>query len=261
MSDLERALRAMRDAHDGRSDDAARTRARVLLRASEQHKRRRVAALFIAPLAAALVVSMAWAASTGRIAGWLEWIASRGDRSPPVATMQGPLGTMQAPPSPAPLAPTTSGSVAPVDVDASDADASDARDLDAGAALLPTAFSPPRATASGAPSARPSPSTPASAARDAGPSEEESLYQRAHQAHFVARDAAAALRTWDDYLRAYPNGRFALEARYNRALGLVRLGRYAEARAALAPFAAGQYGGYRQSEARALLDAMDAGAP
>jgi TolA-binding protein len=114
----------------------------------------------------------------------------------------------------------------------------------------------PLADARGAESARSARPEPP---RDAGPSEEESMYQRAHQAHFVAHDSAAALRAWDDYLQAYPNGRFALEARYNRALALVRLGRYAEARAALAPFASGQYGGYRQSEAKALLDAMDAG--
>ena len=47
---------------------------------------------------------------------------------------------------------------------------------------------------------------------------------------------------------------FAPEARYNRALSLVRLGRTQEARSALEPFANGAYGGYRKDEAKALLD-------
>jgi hypothetical protein len=88
---------------------------------------------------------------------------------------------------------------------------------------------------------------------------EEQLYAVAHSAHFVQRDAAAALRGWDSYLAAYPHGRFAPEARYNRALMLIRLGRTREARDALTPFAAGQLGGYRQREARELLDALDSG--
>jgi hypothetical protein len=85
------------------------------------------------------------------------------------------------------------------------------------------------------------------------------LFADAQRAHFVARDPEAALRGWNAYLAAYPNGRFALEARYNRALTLVRLGRGAEARAALTPFAGGATGGYRQQEARALLDVVDGG--
>jgi hypothetical protein len=46
------------------------------------------------------------------------------------------------------------------------------------------------------------------------------------------------------------------EARYNRAIALARLGRNAEAAAALEPFARGDYGAYRQSEANALLNAL-----
>jgi hypothetical protein len=83
-----------------------------------------------------------------------------------------------------------------------------------------------------------------------------SLYRRAHRLHFEAHDSAAALLAWDAYLRAAPEGRFAPEARYNRALCLLRLGRGAEAREALAPFAAGRFGDYRQAEAAALLDRL-----
>ncbi len=87
---------------------------------------------------------------------------------------------------------------------------------------------------------------------------EESAYARAHQAHFVDRDPSAALVAWDRYLEDYPNGRLALEARYDRALTLVRLGRMDEARIALAPFADAPVGDYRQREARLLVEAIDA---
>jgi hypothetical protein len=86
---------------------------------------------------------------------------------------------------------------------------------------------------------------------------EESLYATAHRAHFVDHDPSRALASWDAYLAAYPHGRFALEAQYNRALSLVRLGRTGDARAALVPFADGTIGGYRQREARELIDALD----
>jgi hypothetical protein len=86
------------------------------------------------------------------------------------------------------------------------------------------------------------------------------LYRTAHRAHFVDQNPAAALAAWDEYLRAAPQGRFALEARYNRALCLARLGRNAEAREALAPFAAGKFAGYRQHEAAELSAALG-GAP
>jgi hypothetical protein len=83
-----------------------------------------------------------------------------------------------------------------------------------------------------------------------------SLYRHARQLHFVEQKPAAALAAWDAYLAAEPHGPLAVDARYDRGLCLVRLGRKTEARAALEPFAAGKYGSYRQSEARALLDAM-----
>jgi hypothetical protein len=86
----------------------------------------------------------------------------------------------------------------------------------------------------------------------------EVLYRRAHELHFHGSDPAVALAAWDAYLAAEPDGRFAVEARYNRALVLVRLGRYAEARAALAPFARGAAApaGYRQSEAEQLVERL-----
>ena len=83
----------------------------------------------------------------------------------------------------------------------------------------------------------------------------ERLYRTAHDLHFKAHDPGKALAAWDAYLAAEPNGRFAVEARYNRALALVRLGRYADAREALAPFAAGTLG-YRVDEAKQLVERL-----
>ena len=91
---------------------------------------------------------------------------------------------------------------------------------------------------------------------------ERLAYERAHRAHFFTDSPAPALAAWDQYLAAYPHGTFAPEARYNRALCLVRLGRHADAVAALTPFARGDFGGYRRREAGDLLQALaDAGTP
>jgi len=88
------------------------------------------------------------------------------------------------------------------------------------------------------------------AVQDAG---ERLAYERAHRAHFFADAPARALAAWDEYLAAHPRGTFAPEARYNRALCLVRLGKLAAAVEALHPFAAGERAGYRRHEACLLL--------
>jgi hypothetical protein len=84
----------------------------------------------------------------------------------------------------------------------------------------------------------------------------ERLYREAHRSHFVERDYAAALIAWDRYLGVASGAPLGVEARYNRALCLVRLGRYREAREALVAIARGEQGAYRQREARALLSRL-----
>jgi hypothetical protein len=83
---------------------------------------------------------------------------------------------------------------------------------------------------------------------------EARAYGQAHVVHFIANAPAEALVLWDAYLRRYPRGTLVPEARFNRALCLLRLGRRDEALAALRPFAAGELGGYRQREAATLID-------
>jgi len=220
------AARALREMHDGSSPDDASTRRRILaLAAVRIRRRRRTFAAIWLPLAAVLVVSSAWAAATGRLPRLVARL-----RGAPHETQRVAAGVMTAAPS--------------------------VRPSDTTATLAPTAIANPSPT--------PVVTSIASTTRASGPAPvkpdlEEALYAAAHHAHFVTHDPAAALRAWNDYLAAYPAGRFGLEARYNRALALVRLDRMDEARAALTPFADGRSGGYRQAEARSLLDALDAG--
>jgi hypothetical protein len=94
----------------------------------------------------------------------------------------------------------------------------------------------------------PKPEAPAESA-------ELSLFRRAQRLH-TAKDKGA-IAAWDDFLRVAPKSPLATEARYNRALGLIRAGRSDDARKALAPFARGDMGGYRQREAAELIDALN----
>lgn len=93
-------------------------------------------------------------------------------------------------------------------------------------------------------------------AREPAPSEELAAYRAAHALHFHGADPAAALAAWDAYLARFPSGTFAVDARYDRALALIKLGRYVEARAALLPFASAAAGSYRQADAAKLIAAM-----
>jgi TolA-binding protein len=89
------------------------------------------------------------------------------------------------------------------------------------------------------------------------PNPDLALYKAAHRLHFGEKDYARALSAWDRYLQTFPQGIFAVEARYNHALCLVRLGRKADAIRELTPFAAGEVAnGHRRDEARALLTAL-----
>jgi hypothetical protein len=83
-------------------------------------------------------------------------------------------------------------------------------------------------------------------------------YRLAHEAHFRGHDATAALAAWDAYLAKHAKSQMATDARYNRALVLIKLARYADARAALTPFANAPAGSYHQADAVKLLAALPA---
>jgi RNA polymerase sigma-70 factor (ECF subfamily) len=85
-------------------------------------------------------------------------------------------------------------------------------------------------------------------------------YRDAHRIHFDAGDPAAALVAWDRYLADFPASSFAADARFNRALCLLRLGQSADARRALEAFAGAPPGSYRQRDAAALLEGLEAAA-
>ncbi len=225
---LARATDALRESTVPSADDGALTLARLqkTMRsgASPSSIRRRLTRFVLLPIAAVFVVTGAWAGATGRMPRWLALRSAaetehdtREHAAPPPA------------PPPAPVAPP--------------------------AVAMPAepapSIEPPLPTTPPAPPPVRSARTPALVDVDA-------LYREAHDAHFARRDYAAAVGAWDRYLAAAgPGGRFVVEARYNRAIALVRAGRRAEAAAALRPFADGDYGGYRRDEARELLRTIE----
>ena len=122
-------------------------------------------------------------------------------------------------------------------------------------AIVDSPVTEPPAARSGTPAARIPSSRPPTG--DA----ETRAYARAHEAHFLRDAPAEALAAWNRYLASFPSGAFVPDARYNRALCLVRLGRHAAAAQALRPFAAGAFHGYRRLEATTLLDWLEGQPP
>jgi len=230
---LAEATRALRETESVSEFEARATRARVMTGLHQTRVRRRTRWAFLLPIAASFVAVSAWGAASGQARAALDRLerfvgvtpASPSNAKPaPRKPLASPALSPPASESAAP-APNPEPELAPAPPNAAEA--------------IPT-----RATAGAS----------ASAARAERPDPALALYRVAHAAHFVDRDPARALAAWDAYLRAAPNGQFAPEARYNRALSLVRLGRGPEARSALEPFANGAYGDYRKAEASALLE-------
>ena len=261
---LANAFRSVRDAYDGASTESNLTLQRALLR-TRRDRRQRLTRWAVLPIAAVLVASTAWAGVTGRLAPVVHSVMDtfRDEPAPP-AGATGATGTLASPPPVAlPAAPVPTADRAPSEPAASTDEAPAPAPPPPPAPVAGRAASPtptPSLAAAGpaavAPSnvvAAPSASAPAEAAP---PDPQDALFAEAHRLHFTERDPARALAAWDRYLAAAPHGRLAPEARYNRALTLVRLGRRAEAQQELSAFAGGMYGEYRRPEAKALLDAF-----
>jgi hypothetical protein len=81
-------------------------------------------------------------------------------------------------------------------------------------------------------------------------------YREAERLQFDDKDYVHALVAWDRYIPLAGKSPLLVDARWQRALCLVRLGRADEAREALEPFARGELGAYRRDEARTILDTL-----
>jgi TolA-binding protein len=180
------------------SAEGAATRARVLVRAEREARRRGLARRIAAPVAVGLAILLSGAAL---IAAGVRW----------TAPAQVAISEQAAEKVPAP----------------------------AHRVIRPTRIVPPLRAENLPPAPR--------------GADERLAYERAHRDHFFRDTPAAALAAWDDYLAAYPRGTFAPEARYNRALCLTRLGRFAAAAEALRPFTTERFHGYRRHESCLLL--------
>jgi hypothetical protein len=244
---LARASHALREQAREPSTEASRTRARVLLRASRRVQRSK-RALALAPLTAVFAISTAWAGTHVDVPRALSRVlglfASNGAATSAPANERAAAVIVR---------PTATATVTDVPADSRDPIPTAPPELSIDALAPTNRSSSPRQRGSGSQTVRKA-ETVENPSAVAVVDDQARLYAEAHRAHFVDGDPAAALRAWNAYLAAAPDGPFAPEARYNRALTLVRLGRLDDARRALEPFA--RDGGYRAREAAALLDAM-----
>lgn len=320
--DLSAAFRSVRETYDGTNVESDATLQRALFRTRARERKQRVTRWFVVPIAAALVVSTAWAGVTGKLTpavrSVVESLYPERDSRPAVATQPAPSSLSPSIAKSAsshsdPTDPSSATSAAPADSAATTVP-SDAPNVAMNPGSTPqpvvpavasgagngtggTSSTKPGAGATGGgPGARSTPPAPAAPSGGAGasrtaattvasganagvepgspdptanghappagsaPDPHAALFAEAHRLHFVERDPARALTAWDRYLTAAPNGRFTPEARYNRALTLVRLNRHDDARRELETFANGAYGPYRRAEAKALLEALSADA-
>ena len=239
---LLRATAALREKYDlAPPEGDPATRARVLDSATLRRRERRIGRALLVPIAATFVLFATWAAATGRlsVSRWM-------DSSERVV----PTLSASAPPAHSTVA-SSSGQAASKD--------DSEHPSDEPHSPAPTTREPSLVEAAPRPSAVRANAVPSSVATQPvavrnPASDEDAHYATAHAAHFEARDWPRAIEGWNAYLAAYPSGRFAPEARYNRALCLLRVGQIAKGREALAPFADGREGGYRRAEANKLLE-------
>lgn len=246
---LERAARALREETAAQAEGNQFARARVLASLHKARVRRHKRFVFFGPLGLVFAAASAWGMASGRVPELVREVAAQlGFTSAPTEPTSKPAPARRPPPS----APAPAVEAAPLP---SEPDASTPQPDATPEAPLPTESKPPRVRPRRADGRAPAPRR---AAPSLPPPDDpgHALYRAAHQAHFVDRDPARALEGWEAYLAKTRGGRFALEARYNRALCLIRLGQHERAEAALAPFASGAHGDYRHDDATRLLDAL-----
>lgn len=240
MSDdlLSKMTRALSEEHDGATAVPGATRARVVRTLAERKPRRRKWRAVGIPALALFGGSTAWAAATGHLPKAVERVVSvfigeaeEGETASVAPPAKKP-GKWTAPPAPVEEA------VAPSEEQVAETPAP---------ARVPS-------------SANPAPSVKNSAKKTAElPAEDHTdllTYQAAHRAHFQRGDCTSAVAGYRKYLSEQPGGTFALEAKYNLGVCLIRMGKAAEAKRLLQPFADGTYGNYRQQKSQELIDAL-----
>jgi hypothetical protein len=280
--ELSRVVQAFREENTASALDRAAIRRRVLSAYQRKAKRRPLFTWFL-PAAVLLLGSAALAAhgttrpGLARVRAWLDRGVSSSvrakapdhDQSARTVPAIGPAPTAHAPSAYPPGEPLRSDGPPAVAViaDATSAIAATSNRSQR-SAVFPRprtlAFASREAAARNASSA--SPREPDEAEQPASPppapdgkSEQDAdllLYRVAHRRHFQDRDPKRALAAWDTYLAAFPKGRLAVEARFNRALCLIKVGRIAQAEASLQEIASGIFGTYRSARAAELLDAI-----
>jgi hypothetical protein len=259
---LTRAARALREAHTGEREGSGFTRARIMNSLHHDRRRRILRWAIVSPIASVLLVGSAWAQSTGKWPVLWNAVASVFVAAPPAekaAPQRRPAEPIAVPEAPVDGAPEPELEPSEPVIEQPRAESPPLRPSPSPRRERSRAKRPPPRAAPAAPE-RAEPSEPKDEAAAApGPERDGELssFRAAHDLHFKGDRPRDAIRAYAEYLREYPNGRFVPEARYNSALDQIKVGNDAAARDALEPFASGRFGGYRQKEARELLDALD----
>lgn len=226
------------------------TRERLMASLHERNKRKKSRFAVLLPLAAVFVGSTAFAAASGKLEEFVSSALTVAGLGPAEDSGVAPT-TRHSTPGGATLARRASGSAAAVERAQAAAPESPA--------VVPSELPAPAdvvANTAAEKSGQPD-QVATGKSRLSEEARAHEVYRQAQHAQFKRGDLLAALSGYEKYLAMQPAGRFAVDARYNRALCLVRVGRAAEARHTLEEFAGGAFGGYRQADAADLLAALD----
>lgn len=260
---LSKMTNALSDEYDGATAVPEATRARVVRTLAERRPRRRKWAAIGVPALVIFGGSTAWAAATGNLPKIVERAVSvfvgeahYAEEVAAVATPKKGTGSRAKGPAEAALVD------APEEQPASMANSGEEMVGALSSSSLPlTSREAESVGASSSTSQKAmssaSPTKPSSGAATP-PEDHTSLltYQAAHRAHFQEGDFTSAVAGYRRYLHEEPSGTFALEAKYNLGVCLIRMGQGALAKTLLQPFAQGTYGNYRKDSAAKLLEAL-----
>jgi hypothetical protein len=260
---------AYRAEHSARSLDRRALRQRVVAAAGRRRLRRTERLRLLLPFAAMFAGSVAFAASPPvreHLRDAFSFV--RGGVSAPTDALRGlPKGATRrvlGPPAPASperaVAPAPVAPVGVVSVNQLPAEPPSVAPASPRSARTRVEAAPTNAGVSVAPSGAGVGVESVEAAKTSSvaglPNADLALYRRAHELHFGGADRALALGAWDAYLKAFPGGAFAPEARLNRAVCLAKLGRKAEAEGVLVDIERGRFGADGRRQARKILGAL-----